>query len=694
MFKSFCQSSLSLKSKLLIAITFAVSFALFVVSVLLIANNACNEWTKINERLIIQVHIIADNCIPAVIFDDPEAAQEILAAIKADNTVSYAHITVDKNRIFAEYKSLLQNTNFILDIADNLSLPTKIELNQAVFYQGKKIATIYMAASLSALYVNNLQYSLIAFLISLFSMALAVMLANYLVHSAIKPILQLSKMAQRISRWGDYSLRTEIYSQDEVGQLSCSFNEMLDEIERKDSILEQTVAERTSELIQLNKQLQHQAQHDPLTGLANRKLYEDRLQVVYIQAQRSQRKFGLMYFDLDHFKMINDTLGHDTGDEVLIQVAQRINGIIRDEDILCRMGGDEFTLILSDIHKQEDMQLVAEKMLEAFAQPFFCHQHELTISSSMGLAIYPNDTKSKTQLMSYADLAMYHAKQSGRNNYCFFTESMRKQNEVSLEYRVKLKTLLKTAVDNREIQIVYQPQVDMQRKIVGMEALLRWKNAENGIIPPEVFIPIAEETGLIQGLEEWAFSEICADYVQWRLQGIPVLKVSVNISGHRLRQKDFLKFIVETLEALGLPTSFLIFEVHETEIMQNLTEIKTIFEQLHQQGIKIAVDNFGSGYTSLNYLQQLAVDEFKIDAQFVRQLDHPYESNSVVQAIVGLAHSLKKLVTAMGVENEMQLNHLRVLNCTTMQGYLFAKPMSAKEVSALLSRTLYLIPED
>jgi len=449
----------------------------------------------------------------------------------------------------------------------------------------------------------------------------------------------------------------------------------------------------TSELIQLNKQLQHQAQHDPLTGLANRKLYEDRLHIVSIQAQRNQENFGLMYFDLDHFKMINDTLGHDVGDEVLIQVARRIGDVIREEDTLCRMGGDEFTLIINNIRQREDAELVAEKMLEAFAQPFICHQHELTISSSMGIVIYPDDTKSENQLMRYADLAMYHAKQSGRNNYCFFTESMRMQNEANLEYRVMLKTLLKTAVVNREMQVIYQPRVDMQRKIVGVEALLRWKNAENGIIPPEIFIPIAEEAGLIQGLEEWAFSEVCKDYVQWGLQNLPKLQVSVNISGQRLRQKDFLAFITKTLEALGLSASFLVFEVHETEIMQDLTDIKTIFDQLQQQGIKIAVDNFGSGYTSLNYLQQLAVDEFKIDAQFVRQLDHAYESNSVVQAIVGLAHSLKKSVTAMGVENEMQLTHLRVLGCTAMQGYLFAQPISAKEVSTLLSRSLYLISE-
>ncbi len=692
MFKSFCQSSLSLKNKLLIAIIFAVSLALFVVSVLLVANNACNEWTKMNERLAIQGQIIADNCIPAVIFDDPYAAQDILSAIKADNTVSYARITVDKNRVFAEYKSLLQNASFILDMVDRLGLPTQVKREQAVFYQGKKIAVIHIAASLSALYVNNLQYSLMAVLISVFSMLLAVILANCLVRSAINPILQLNKMAQRISRWGDYSLRTESNLQDEVGQLSRSFNEMLDEIEHRDSILEQTVAKRTSDLIQLNKQLQHQAQHDSLTGLANRKLYEDRLQVICVQSQRNQRKFGLMYFDLDHFKMINDTLGHDVGDEVLIQVAQRISSVIRDEDILCRMGGDEFTLIINNIRQRDDAQLVAEKMLAAFSQPFLCHQHELTISSSMGLAIYPDDTQSENQLMRYADLAMYHAKQSGRNNYCFFTESMRQQNETSLAYRAQLKALLKNAVVNQEMQIIYQPQVDMQRKIVGIEALLRWNNAEKGVIPPEVFIPIAEEIGLIQGLEEWAFSEICEDYVQWRLQDLPDLKVSINISGHRLRQQDFLKFIVKTLESLGLPTSFLVFEVHEAEIMQNLEEMKSIFKQLNRQGIKIAVDNFGSGYTSLTYLQQLAVDEFKIDAQFVRQLDYHHGSHSVVQAIVSLAHSLKKSVTAMGVENEMQLNHLRVLDCSAMQGYLFAKPLSAKELSTLLSRTLYLMP--
>lgn len=267
---------------------------------------------------------------------------------------------------------------------------------------------------------------------------------------------------------------------------------------------------------------------------------------------------------------------------------------------------------------------------------------------------------------------------------------MQKENEQKLHKRVLLKRQLKSAVDNAELQIYYQPQVDMQRRIIAVEALLRWQNTDNKIISPEIFIPLAEEAGLIQGLEEWAFTEICKHYAQWINTDLPKINISLNISGYRLRQKSFIHFIDQTLEKFALPAGFIVFEIAENEIMQNIKETVKVLNQLHSMGIKIAVDHFGTGYTSLNYLQQLPIDAFKIDAQFVRQLSIHYDESSVIQAITGLANSLNKSVIAMGVEQAIQEKRLLEFHCDAMQGYLIAKPMTEAELRLILTDRLYL----
>jgi len=691
MVKLLSRGSYSIKNKLMLATSFLVGFSLFLVLGLFIYLNSENEWSKMNMRLAIQAEIIATNSMASVVFDDSSAAEEILAALKADNSIINAKIITNSTTTFASYNNL----NFDHDSALKKSLMPlskwlrmHILIEHEIYFKDKNIGKVLITASLSDLYRNNLQYVYVAVLISLLSMLLTMLLSSFLLKRIIEPILKLTRTANRISSLSNYSVRAEVISQDEVGELTRSFNEMLDEIQRKDRVLEKTVAERTSELIQLNKKFKHQATHDPLTGLANRLLFDDRLQLELSHAQRMKKNVAIMFFDLDHFKAINDTLGHDTGDELLIAVTQRMNSIIREDDTLCRIGGDEFTLILNAIELPSDAELVAQKMLKAFSAPFFCNNHELSVSSSIGISLYPGDTESKEQLKQFADIAMYHAKQSGRNNYCFFMQQMQKDNKQRLDNRMLLKRQLKVAIDNAELQVYYQPQVDMQRRIIAVEVLLRWQNAENKMISPEIFIPLAEETGLIQGLEEWVFTEVCKDYAKWINEGLPKINMSLNISGYRLRQKNFNYFIEQTLEKFSLTPEFLVFEIAENEIMQNIKGTEKVLNQLHSKGIKLAVDNFGTGYTSLNYLQQLPIDTFKIDTQFIHQLGSRYDETSVVQAIIGLAKSLNKSVVAMGVEQEIQQKILHDLHCDAMQGYLIAKPMTEAELRLMLIDTL------
>ncbi|MFW5444355.1 MAG: EAL domain-containing protein [Methylococcaceae bacterium] len=691
--KFYFRNTLSIKKKMMWVTSVAVGFSLFWVLILFITLNSENEWSKLNTRLTIQAEIIANNSMLTVVFDDSSAAKEILTALQADRSIINAKIITNTGAVLAYFESpQAKNNNQFSKVPITLSkwLRKSMLVEHDINFEGNKIAVVQISAGLFDLYSNNLEYVSIAFIASLLSMLITLLLSNVLLKRVIAPVIKLTKTARQVTTLQNYAVRAEILSKDEVGELTRSFNEMLDEIQRKDLFLEKIVAERTSELIQLNKKLQHQAYHDPLTGLANRMLFDDRLQMVLIHAQRIAGKFALMYFDLDHFKTVNDTLGHDTGDELLVAVTRRMKAIIREDDMLCRIGGDEFTLILNNIESIADVELVAQKMLSVFSEPFFCNEHELSISSSIGISLYPQHSRSKDQLKQFADIAMYYSKQSGRNDYCFFIEKMHSENLQRMDSRVVIKKSLKTAIENNELQIYYQPQVDMHRRIVALEALIRWKDAENKMISPSIFIPLAEESGLIQTLEEWAFIEICQHYMKWRNTGLPDVKISINISGYRLRQQHFNHFIETTLENLGVSPSFLIFEISEQEIMQNLIETEKVLNQLHDIGVKIAVDKFGSGYTSLNYLQQLPIDEFKIDSQLILLLDSKYNESSIVQAIVALANSLNKSVVAMGVEKEAQAVYLKQLNCHAMQGYLFAKPMEEKDISRVLAGTLSL----
>ncbi len=691
MIKRLLKNSLSIKNKIILISFSGLAIALFMVSAMLVFQNSQSESKELSNRLLIQSQIIANNSLSALLFDDPATATEVLTALQADNSINSANIETKTKQLFATYlKSTDAPSNHLTLYRALPWLKKEFSIQQDIFYHDDRIGSVHITASLSQLHQNNINYILITSLVSICSMMLTLLLINAALRHTISPIISLTKTTQKISRLNNYKLRAEVLSQDEIGELARNFNDMLSEIEHKDLILERTVADRTAELLQLNNRLQHEASHDPLTGLANRLLFEDRLQVVIAQAQRNKSLFALMYFDLDHFKAINDTLGHDTGDALLIAVTQRMQIAIRAEDTLCRIGGDEFTLIINTIESAADAETVAQKMLTAFALPFKCNEHELSISSSIGISLYPEHSAKKIQLKQFADIAMYTSKQSGRNNYHFFTKKMQTDNSQKMDTRVLLKTNLKSSIANGELEVHYQPQVNMDSRIVGLEALLRWKDSNDEFISPNVFIPLAEESGLIQDIEEWAFSVICQDYATWQKAGIDKLNISINISGYRLRQNGFTQFIYHILEEHNLSADFLTLEITENDLMQNVDEMTEILSSLHENNIRIAVDNFGSGYTSLNYLQQLPIDEFKISSEFIRHLKPGYNDNPVINAIIGLAKTLNKSVTAMGIENHEQLLQLDSFGCNNMQGYLFSRPLNKKEVSDLLSHTQFL----
>jgi len=434
---------------------------------------------------------------------------------------------------------------------------------------------------------------------------------------------------------------------------------------------------------QAEERVRHLAHYDALTDLPNRTLFHDRLQQALIQAQRGHYQVAVMFIDLDRFKVINDTLGHSVGDLLLQAVAQRLTNCVRQGDTVCRQGGDEFVILLPEIGHAEDAALVAQKVLDSVGQPFFLDGHELHISSSIGISFFPSDGVTVDALMKNADVAMYRAKDLGRNNFQFYLSDM---NARSLE-KFSLENNLRHALAHDELELYYQPLVDAgDSKLIGVEALLRWHHPELGLLHPAQFIPLAEETGMIVPIGEWVLRSACTQAQAWLKQGHAPLRMAVNLSARQFRQADLAGSVRKILDETGFDAHSLELEVTESTLMQNLDENIMTLKELKSMGIGIAVDDFGTGYSSLNYLKRLPIDTLKIDRSFVNDVIVNRDDAAIVNAIISLARSLALRVVAEGVENQEQQAFLEDHHCDEMQGYHFSHPLPADQFAELLSK--------
>ncbi|MGZ9899536.1 EAL domain-containing protein [Shewanella gaetbuli] len=424
------------------------------------------------------------------------------------------------------------------------------------------------------------------------------------------------------------------------------------------------------------------ANFDPLTNLPNRTLFQDRLKHAITKANRSNQIVGLLFLDLDRFKHINDSMGHHIGDLLLKAVASRLQSSIREGDTVARLGGDEFTLILEGMNKPKAATVIAEKVLKAFEAPFLLDDKNLTISPSIGISLFPIDATDMTSLIKYADTAMYHAKSLGRNNFQFYTSEL---NQYAVRH-VELEAGLKQAIELKELSLVYQPKFDVKTaKIVGLEALLRWNSKSLGVISPAEFIPLAEETGIINEIGHWAISEACEQLAQWYQQGFDDITVAVNLSARQLKA-DIISTIEVALAVSGLPASSLELELTESMIMGNPKDSVEILNQLKAIGLTISVDDFGTGYSSLSYLKRFPIDTLKIDREFVRDITEDPDDASITSAIITLAHSLELNVVAEGVETKEQLAFLHKGGCDQVQGFLLSKPLNPDDCLARLKQ--------
>ncbi|WP_223855302.1 putative bifunctional diguanylate cyclase/phosphodiesterase, partial [Ralstonia solanacearum] len=441
--------------------------------------------------------------------------------------------------------------------------------------------------------------------------------------------------------------------------------------------MEARTAVLATSLAKANKELAYLALHDSLTKLSNRLLLEDRLEQAIQSASRNRGSFALMFLDLDGFKAVNDVYGHHAGDLLLTDVARRIVACVRLQDTVARVGGDEF-VVLASVGEPADAGTLADALLAAAREPFLVDGHELRVSTSIGIALYPGDGASQHDLLTNADAAMYHAKGTGRDTYCFFEASM----NANVHKQLQLVQDLRQALERRELVLHYQPKFSApDGPVVGVEALVRWLHPSRGLVPPDAFVPLAEKTGLIVPLGAWVLDEACRQMAQWRREGRTSWSIAVNLSAVQFAHATLLDTVRDTLARHALEPPCLTLEITESTAMRDADASLRILQQLHAMGVRISIDDFGTGYSSLLYLKRLPASELKIDRGFVRDLAHDTEDAAIVSAVVALGQTLNLRIVAEGVETEAQQAFLTRLGCHTLQGNLLGRPMTAQALA-------------
>ncbi|MCB1751240.1 MAG: EAL domain-containing protein [Gammaproteobacteria bacterium] len=425
-----------------------------------------------------------------------------------------------------------------------------------------------------------------------------------------------------------------------------------------------------------------QLYHDLLTKLPNRALFRDRLNLAISQAKRSKTKLAVMFLDMDRFKVINDSLGHLAGDQLLQTIALRLNSCLRDGDTLARVGGDEFNLLVPGINGREDAAMVARKIMERLKEPVILDGYEVFVSFSIGIAIFPEDGQTIDVLVKNSDMAMYHIKTHGKNGYEFFADNMK----ATFHRQLSLENGIRKALEKREFELFYQPQINLlEGRICGMEALIRWNHPERGLLLPDQFIPLSEETGLIVEIGNWVLDSACRDLKAWRIQGISSdIQMAVNISAAQLMQPEFERSVLDTLTKHNVAGSQLELEITENILMQDMDQAVSKFQQLAANGVRVAVDDFGIGYSSLSYLHALPLNTLKIDRSFISGIQASKDRSSIVTAVLAMARELNLEVVVEGVERKAQVDYLRRLECIKAQGFYLGRPLPSDEIPGLV----------
>jgi len=512
----------------------------------------------------------------------------------------------------------------------------------------------------------------------LFSIILAIVLASRAQLLISQPLMAMVRYVDKLRLSKEYHQRLNLTLNDELGTLARGFNHLLDEVQNREQKLKNQSKNLQAIVNERTEQLYQKAHFDSLTLLPNRYLLSDRLEHAIASAKRKQESLAILFMDLDRFKMINDSLGHDVGDELLKAAAIRLQSIGRNLDTVARLGGDEFIYLAEGINKAEDAGRIAQKINEAFKAPFELEKHTLHASTSIGISIYPSDGEESNVLLKNADVSMYHAKERGPGHYCFYRHDM---NDV-IHQRLEVENQLRHAISKNELHLVYQPQVNLETgQIQKVEALLRWHNSDLGVVSPADFIPIAEEIGLIHELGKWVIEKVCEEQLQWSDRPLPI---AINVSSSQLLDVTFIDDIKAATQKHNVSLETLELEITEEIFLERSERTIGTLSALQNLGVKISIDDFGTGYSSLSYLKDLPVDTLKLDGMFVMDLVENSSSRGIVSSTIILAHSLNMKIVAECVETAEQLAFLKSQHCDLVQGYHLYKPLTADQLSQIL----------
>lgn len=607
-------------------------------------------------------NMMSPNIATALIFEDLEAIQELIKPILTRTDVISAIVTNRTGDIVAKTNSHM--------LSDNVE--HAVEVKKQLTIDGNNVGELVIYANNS--YINNRIDFYVKFIISLtlLSFAVSLIISLLLRRRFLSPILYLAQTANDITKSNDYSLRAEQLSNDEVGELTVCFNDMLYTIEQREHALENQVKTRTQELENANSELHRYAYQDGLTDLPNRRFFYEEIQTLISNINTS---FALIFLDLDGFKDVNDSLGHDYGDLLLHHVANRLKACIKDEDIIARLGGDEFTLILKNANQTIAVK-VADKIKQALLKPIQLKEETVCVTASIGITLYPEHGSTVEKLVKRADQAMYLSKKKGRNRYEFFSYSI---EEKATEKR-KLIEEIKVGLKESQFELYYQPIFSVDGKsITKAEALIRWNHPQKGLIGPNEFIPMAEKNGLISDIGRWVKSQAIQDCTLFNKLSKRLIQVSVNTSPLEIdRSGEWVEQWIQASEQFNLPGHSVLIEVTENTLMGTDSEIKRQLKRLSEFQIDVAIDDFGVGYSSLAYLQRLDIDILKIDRSFIKDIEKNDNSIALVRAIITMAHNLNVEVVAEGVEKQEQYMLLKQMQCDYIQGYYFSKPVSKK----------------
>lgn len=621
----------------------------------------------------IKAAIIAENALPALRFRDVKTAQEILAGLGRDSEIIGARIIEPDGSTFAAFVPDNKSTTDRSSLSDL----TQIHVTAPMGSGGGRLATLELDSGNGYVIKLILTYVGAVLLSTLLALLVGYMIAMRLHRSITHPLLALVELMKNVSAGGNLSQRANCTSRDEVGVLSESFNRMIEQVEQRNTLLGNELAERH----RVEGRLQHLALHDQVTGLPNRHFFRQRTTALMRGRLTVDRSMALLFIDLDNFKYVNDTFGHDCGDQLLIVVANRLSASVRSKDLVVRFGGDEFVVLMENVDDLAQAQRRSSELLKAITQPFKLADRDFFITCSIGVAMSSGVQEGFDEMLQKADSAMYVAKKAGKNGISLWQPSASNESRT----RFELEADLHQALENGELSMHYQPIIDLASgRIAGMEALMRWRHPARGFVSPAEFIPIAEENGLIIQLGEWAMETAFSQAKKWNDDFGPLF-MAVNVSGRQFRDPLFTAKAEAIAQISGLARDMSELEVTESILMVQGGEAARIIDSLSNRGFSMSLDDFGTGYSSLSYLKRFSLDKLKIDRSFVADLPDDVENLAITKAIIGLAHILSMRVVAEGIETPAQATMLRQLGCQYGQGFYFSKPLPAERMAVFIT---------